>query len=151
MDRDFGILRIAMLATALSLPVAAAAQAPPKTAQPVVPKGDRLDPKSCGDNGATVGQGGEVQTAKAGRARLKRTARPIRRRHLSAAIRRSGDQGADAAGRFDAGHSAAGQPGWRIPQYSAEMTPTRTRLLDRLSRPFLYPPHSGRHCFGMAG
>ena len=40
MDRDFGILRIAMLATALSLPVVVAAQAPPKTAQPVVPKGD---------------------------------------------------------------------------------------------------------------
>jgi hypothetical protein len=66
MDRDFGILRIAMLATALSLPVVAAAQAPPKTAQPVVPKGDRLDLNSCGDNGATVGQGGEVQTKKPG-------------------------------------------------------------------------------------
>jgi hypothetical protein len=64
MDRDFGILRIAMLATALSLPVVVAAQAPPKTAEPVVPKGDRLDLNTCGDNGATVGQGGEVQTKK---------------------------------------------------------------------------------------
>ena len=61
MGRDLRILRFAMLATALSLPAAVAAQAPPKTAQPVVPKGDRLDLNAC-DNRATVGQGGGVPT-----------------------------------------------------------------------------------------
>ena len=66
MNRDFGILRIAMLATALSLPAMVAAQAPPKTAQPVVPKGDRLDLNACGDSRATVGEGGEAQTQKPG-------------------------------------------------------------------------------------
>jgi hypothetical protein len=66
MDRDFRILRIGMLAAALSLPAAAAAQAPPKAAQPVAPRGDRLDLNACGDNQATVGQGGEAQTKKPG-------------------------------------------------------------------------------------
>jgi hypothetical protein len=47
-----------MLVAALSLPMAVAAQAPPKPDERVVPKGDRIDSNNCGDNDATVGQGG---------------------------------------------------------------------------------------------
>lgn len=63
MGRDIRILRFAVLIAALSLPGAVAAQTPPKTAQPVVPKGDRVDANACADNPATVGQGG-VPTGK---------------------------------------------------------------------------------------
>ena len=58
MSRGFRILRFVVLATALSLPVVAAAQAPPKPHEPVVPRGDRPDRDACADNHATVGQGG---------------------------------------------------------------------------------------------
>ena len=78
-------------------------------------------PTACGDNGATVGQGARCRPkSRAERdlsEKLARSGGVI----CPPPIRRSGDQGADAAGRFDAGHSAAGQPGWRT-QYSAEMT-----------------------------
>ena len=63
MAQDLCILRFAVLVAALSLPVEAVAQTPPKTAQPVVPKGDRVDPNACADDHATVGQGG-VSTEK---------------------------------------------------------------------------------------
>ena len=56
MARDLRMLRFAMLVAALSLP--AAAQTPPKTPEQVVPRGDRTDRNTCGDNQATVGQGG---------------------------------------------------------------------------------------------
>ena len=58
MGRDLCILRFAMLALALLLPAATVAQTPPKTLEPVVPRGDRIDRNTCGDSHATVGQGG---------------------------------------------------------------------------------------------
>lgn len=56
MARDLRILRFAMLVAALPLP--AAAQTPPKTHEQMVPRGERVDNGNCGDNHATVGQGG---------------------------------------------------------------------------------------------
>ncbi len=64
MLRVLRILRFATIAAALSLSAMVAAQVPPKTDQPLVPKGDRLDLSSCGDSRATVGEGGEVQAKK---------------------------------------------------------------------------------------
>ena len=58
MDRNFRMLRIATLAAALSLPAMVAAQAPPKPAEPIPPKSDRLDQKNgCGPDRGMVGQG----------------------------------------------------------------------------------------------
>lgn len=64
MLRVLRILRFATITAALSLSAMVAAQVPPKTDQPLVPKGDRLDLSGCGDSRATVGEGGEVQAKK---------------------------------------------------------------------------------------
>ena len=64
MGRGLRILKFVMLTVALSLPIAVAAQAPPKPNEPVIPKGDQPGHDTCGDNRTTVGQGG-VATEKA--------------------------------------------------------------------------------------
>jgi hypothetical protein len=62
------IVRLAVLAVALAVPVLAAAQAPPETKPPIapktVPKTEQLDPGACANNRATVGQGGDVDMQK---------------------------------------------------------------------------------------
>ncbi len=61
--RSFGLV----VALALLTPTVSAAQAPPASNPPIVPKSQQLDPDTCGNsNRATVGQGGEVQTKKPG-------------------------------------------------------------------------------------
>jgi len=60
MDRDIRVLTLAAFAATILTPVMAAAQAPPQSQAPVAPKSDQLDPKSCANDRATVGQGGDL-------------------------------------------------------------------------------------------
>lgn len=64
LDRDIRVLALAALATTILTPVMAAAQAPPQTQAPIAPKSDTLDPKSCANDRATVGQGGDLNMQK---------------------------------------------------------------------------------------
>ncbi len=64
MDRKIRILTLAGLAAAILLPVAAAAQAPPRNQVPGAPKIDQLDPNACVNARATVGQGGDLDMQK---------------------------------------------------------------------------------------
>ncbi len=63
LDRDIRVLRLTAMVVAILMPVAAAAQAPPKATPPIAPKTEQLDSKACAnpDTRTTVGQGGEVQ------------------------------------------------------------------------------------------
>lgn len=62
----FREIRILGVAVAVLLPPAAVAQAPPKPQTPVAPRAEQLDPNSCAKNGATVGEGGDIDTSKPG-------------------------------------------------------------------------------------
>ncbi len=140
MNRKCHILGLTLAAVILT-PALAAAQSPPKVNPPIAPKSEQLDPNACGQNRATVGEGGELNTQKAGGPHSERPACPIRRRHLPAFAGRSRHQGADPAGWLDAGDPAAGQPGRRS-QCCAEVSVPEgllPGLLDSLRPPFLYP------------
>ena len=63
MNRKYRVLGLA-LAAAMLTPVYAAAQAPPKVNPPIAPKSQQLDPNACGQNRATVGEGGQLDTKK---------------------------------------------------------------------------------------
>jgi hypothetical protein len=62
MRRDVRMFGTVVVAAAALAPALAAAQAPPKAAPP--PKTEQLDPNACGNDHATVGEGGEMQTKK---------------------------------------------------------------------------------------
>jgi hypothetical protein len=64
MERDSCVLGAAALAAAILTPMLVAAQTPPKTNPPIVPKIEQLDPNAC-DHRATVGEGGELDTRRA--------------------------------------------------------------------------------------
>src|SRR5450631_173556 len=64
LDRDIRVLTLAAMAATILMPVAAYAQAPPQTQVPVAPKSDTLDPASCANDRATVGQGGDLNMQK---------------------------------------------------------------------------------------
>ncbi len=64
MDREIRIFCLAALAAAILTPVQAAAQAPPKAVQPIAPKSEHLDPNTCAQNRATVGEGGDLDVRK---------------------------------------------------------------------------------------
>lgn len=63
MDRDIGVLKVAILAAAIMAPSIAAAQAPPQAKTPIAPMVEQLEPRACAnpDTRTTVGQGGDVQ------------------------------------------------------------------------------------------
>jgi hypothetical protein len=66
MDRDICVLRLAAMAAAILMPVAAFAQAPPQTQTPIAPKSERSNPAVCAssDTHTTVGQGDDLQLQK---------------------------------------------------------------------------------------
>jgi hypothetical protein len=68
LDRDIRVLALAAIAATILMPVASYAQAPPQTQAPVAPKSDnksdKLDPASCANDRATVGQGGDLNMQK---------------------------------------------------------------------------------------
>ena len=62
--RQFGQVGLSALVAVILTPALAAAQAPPKTDQPIAPKSEQLDPNACSQGRATVGEGGELKTNK---------------------------------------------------------------------------------------
>jgi hypothetical protein len=59
MDREIRLLSLAAFAAAILSPALAAAQAPPHDKLPMTPpKAEQIDPKACGHDAATVGEGG---------------------------------------------------------------------------------------------
>ena len=65
MNRKCHIFGLTLAAVILT-PALAAAQSPPKVNPPVASKAEQLDPNACGQNRTTVGEGGELDTKKAG-------------------------------------------------------------------------------------
>ena len=66
MHRNIPRTMAATLSLAILTPAIALAQTPPKSAVPVAPKVEQLDPNACATDGAqaTIGQGGDVEVKK---------------------------------------------------------------------------------------
>jgi hypothetical protein len=64
--RQFSQVGLSALAAVILTPVLAAAQAPPKTDQPIAPKSEQLDPNACSQGRASVGEGGDIKMNKTG-------------------------------------------------------------------------------------
>ena len=73
MDRELRILTLIVLAAAILPPGLAVAQAPPKAE--VTPKSEQLDTTGCAHDGATIGEGGALDTKPDGRNLSDRLAR----------------------------------------------------------------------------
>ncbi len=55
---------VSLFALAAAIPAMAGAQTPPKPDAPIPPKTEQLDPNSCGQDRATIGQGTQLETEK---------------------------------------------------------------------------------------